>query len=290
MPGDYFTNSVSVVTGAGAGIGRALARQLADQGGHLALWDRDGDAVSQTAGLCRQAGARVRVDVIDVTDRAAVLERATAVHEEFGRVNLVFCAAGTIHTGSILDSDLTDVRHVVDVNLWGVVHTVKAFLPLVISTGGGHVVTVSSMFGLMAVPRYSAYVTSKFAVRGFTETLRQEMAVDGHGVKVSCAFPGGVSTQLVRNGRFAAGEDAAAVADGFEQHVARTTPEAAASTILRGTRRGQAQILVGPDARGVACFVRVTGAGYQRILPRLFRRAGTAGPTHSDKQAKQAKG
>jgi short-subunit dehydrogenase len=123
----------------------------------------------------------------------------------------------------------------------------------------------------MAVPRYSAYVTSKFAVRGFTETLRQEMAVDGLAVKVSCAYPGGVRTQIVRNGRFAAGEDADAVADRFDRHVARTTPEAAASTILRGVRRGQAQILVGADAHGVAYFIRATGAAYQRILPRIFR-------------------
>jgi NADP-dependent 3-hydroxy acid dehydrogenase YdfG len=283
MPADYYANSVGVVTGAGAGIGRALALQLAGRGGRLALWDRDNDAVAATAATCREAGARVRVDVVDVTDSAAVLERALAVHAEFGRVNLVFCVAGVIHTGSVLDTDLADFQHVVDVNLWGVVHTVKAFLPLVISSGGGHIVTVSSAFGLMAAPRYSAYVTSKFAVRGFTETLRQEMVIDGHPVKVSCAYPGGVRTQIVRNGRFAAGEDAAAVADRFDRQLARTTPEEAATTILRGTQRGQGQILVGADARGVSCFVRATGAGYQRILPQIFRRSGAARQTHQDK-------
>lgn len=277
---DYFAGSVGVITGAGAGIGRALALQLSARGGRLALWDCDAEAVSQTAAQCRHGGAKVRVDVVDVTDRAAVLQQAAVVGEEFGRVNLVFCVAGVIHTGSVLGSDLDDVHHVVDVNLWGVVHTVKAFLPLVIASGGGHVVTVSSAFGLMAAPRYSAYVASKFAVRGFTEALRQEMELDGHPVRVSCAYPGGVRTQIIRTGRVAAGEDAAAIADRFDRHVARTGPQAAASMILRGTQRGQPQILVGVDARGVASFVRVAGASYQRILPRILRRAGA---TRSDR-------
>jgi short-subunit dehydrogenase len=215
-----------------------------------------------------------------------VLEHAADVREEFGRVDLAFCVAGVIHTGTLADSDLADFEHVMNVNLWGTVNTVKALLPMIAASGEGHIVTVSSAFGLMAAPRYSAYATSKFAVRGFTEALRQEMAVGGQSVRVSCAFPGGVRTQIIRTGRFAAGEDAAATADRFDRRIARTTPERAASTILRGVQRGRAQILVGADAHLVWLLLRVVGASYQRILPWILR--GRDAPDQNRQDERQA--
>lgn len=269
---DYYAERVGVITGAGSGIGRALALELARRGASLALWDRDADTLSDTASRCRQAGATVRADVVDVTERGSVLEHATAVQNEHGHVDLVFCVAGVIHTGSVLESDFADVQHVVDVNLWGVVHTVTALLPYVIASGGGHVVTVSSAFGLIAAPRYSAYNASKFAVRGFTESLRQEMLADHQPVSVTCVYPGGVRTPIIRSGTFASGEDAPAIIEQFDARIARTTPEKAARVILRGVRHGRAQVLVGPDARLVSLLVRVAGVGHQRIMARLFRR------------------
>jgi short-subunit dehydrogenase len=264
---DFYARRAAVVTGAAAGIGRALALQLAFRGADVTLWDRDADALLAVADQCRRRGVRVSMGALDVTDRAAVLEHATAVSA--ASVDLLFCVAGTIHTGALLDSDLDDVEHVMRVNFSGTVNTVKALLPQIIASGRGHIVTVSSAFGLMAAPRYSAYCASKFAVRGFSEALRQELALGDHPVRVSCAYPGGVRTQIVRRGRFAAGVDAEAVSERFDRQIARTTPATAATLILRGVQKGKAQILVGADARLVSALLRVTGASYQRILPRI---------------------
>jgi short-subunit dehydrogenase len=167
---DYFTGKRAVITGAGAGIGQALALDLAARGARLTLWDRDREGLTRTAERCRLSGVTVHTQVVDVADRAAVGEAAAAVAERDG-IELLFCVAGTIHTGTLQDSDLADFDHVMAVNFWGTVNTVKALLPRLVVSGGGHVVTVSSAFGLVAMPRYSAYCASKFAVRGFTERV-----------------------------------------------------------------------------------------------------------------------
>jgi len=277
VPADHFAGRAGVVTGAGAGIGRALAVELARRGARLALWDRDGVALDETAARCRAVGAVVRTDVVDVADRTAVAAATAAVETAFGQVQLVFCLAGVIHTGSVLASAADDVERVFAVNLHGTVHTVTALLPLVLASGGGHVVTTSSAFGLVAVPRYSAYCASKAAVRAFTDALRLELAGEGLPVRVSCVVPGGVRTGIVRAGGFADDEDADAVATRFETVIARTTPEDAALAVLAGVRRGRAQILVGADARAVALLTRLTGNAYQRVLPRLVRRRRAGG-------------
>src|ERR1035441_4344337 len=162
----YYATRTAVITGAGSGIGRALATGLARRGAQLALSDRDADAVADTAQQCQLAGGRVRTDTVDVTDRQAVLDYSAAVLGDFGGVDLVFCVAGVIHTGSLLASEFAAIDHVINVNQIGVINTAKAFLPHLISSGGGHIVTFSSGFGLMAAPHYSAYNASKFAVRG----------------------------------------------------------------------------------------------------------------------------
>jgi short-subunit dehydrogenase len=171
-----------------------------------------------------------------------------------------------------------DIEHVMDVNLWGVVHTAKAFLPHVIESGGGHIVNISSGLGLMAAPHYSAYNASKFAVRGFSESLRQEMALDGHPVSVTCVYPGAIKTDIMRNGTFAAGVDASSIMANFDV-IAWTETEKAASAILRGVQRQRAQVLVGLDAHIGALVVRVIGTAYQSLLPwigRQTRRLGRA--------------
>jgi short-subunit dehydrogenase len=152
-------------------------------------------------------------------------------------------------------------------------NTAKAFLPFLISSGGGHLVTFSSGFGLMAAPHYSAYNASKFAVRGFSESLRQEMALDGHPVSVTCVYPGGVRTPIMRNGMFAAGEDAAAITAMFETKIARMQPGRAADIILRAVARRRPQVLVGADAHLVSLVVRAAGSSYQNVLPWLARQA-----------------
>lgn len=272
--GGYYTGQVAVVTGAGSGIGRALSVRLAREGAPLALLDRDGPAVRATARHCQDAGSRAWAHTIDVTDREALEACAEAAVAEFGRVDLLCCAAGVIHTGTVQASTWDDTTRVIRVNVLGMMGTVAAFLPRLLASGGGHVVLCSSGFGLLGTARYTAYCASKFAVRGYSEALRMEMTLGGHPVKVTCAYPGVVRTPIMRSGTFADGEDAAAVADGFDR-LARTEPGKAAEVILRRARQGRASAVVGADARAAALAVRLLGTGYLRAAPlaaRLARR------------------
>lgn len=270
---DYYAARTAVITGAGSGIGRELAIQLARRGARLALLDRDARSVTDTARECERAGAQVQPVTVDVTDREGLLGCSSDVYDRFGRIDLVFCIAGVIHTGSLLSSDFADIDSVIHTNLFGVVNTAKAFLPRVITSGGGHIVFCSSGFGLIAAPRYSAYSASKFAVRGFSESLRQEMVFNGHPVSVTCVFPGGVRTPIVRRGKFAADEDSAAVTATFENKVARMDADRAASIILRKVEKDSSQALVGIDAHAAALFARAAGGAYPRLLSWIARRA-----------------
>jgi short-subunit dehydrogenase len=266
----YYSGRIAVVTGAGSGIGRALAVALADQGAQLALADRDGSSVAEVEQLC-PAGTRVRADTVDVTDSQAVLDYSADVVSEFGGADLVFAVAGVIHTGGLLTSEMGDLVRVIDVNVLGLMHTAKAFLPALVSSGRGNLVTFSSGFGLMAAPHYTAYCASKFAIRGFSEALRQEVARDGRPVAVTCVYPGRIRTSIMRNGSYAPEVNAAAVAAAFDK-AARMDADQAAAVILRGVARRRAQVLVGSDVRAVNALVRLTGSKYQDLRPLLARR------------------
>lgn len=268
----YYAGRVAVITGAGSGIGRALALGLARRGARLALSDRDGEAADDTARQCRRAGGQARAGTIDVTDRRALLDDAASVSGDFGRIDMVFCVAGIIHTGSLLASEFSDIELVIMTNLVGVINTAKAYLPHVIASGDGHIVTVSSGFGLVGIPHHSTYCATKFAVRGFSESLRQEMELDGHPVSVTCVVPGGVRTPIMRRGLFAAGEDAAAVTAIFDTKIARMEAGQAADIILRGVARRRSQVLVGADAHAVSLVARAAGSSYQAVVPWLVRR------------------
>jgi NADP-dependent 3-hydroxy acid dehydrogenase YdfG len=262
----YFDSRVAVITGAGSGIGRALAVDLASRGAWLALSDIDATSVAETARKCRGLGARVHEATVDVTDWAGVSAYSRAVVDEFDRVDLLFCVAGIIHTGELADSDPSDVEHLLAVNVMGVVHASKAFLPHLIASSRAHLVTVSSGLGLMAAPRYSAYSATKFAVRGLSEALRQEMALGGHDVMVTCAYPGGIRTPIMSKGRFAAGVSRDDVVADFEHRIARTSARDAAAAILRGVERGRARVLVGRDALVVSGLVRASGGRYPDLV------------------------
>ena len=264
----YFAGKVAAVTGAGSGIGQAMAVQLAADGARLALLDLNGAAVEATARQCGEAGARVRADTVDVTDQGSLARSAAAVAGEFGLVDLLVCAAGVIHTGTVQESSWADTRRVIEVNLLGAMGTVHAFLPLVRASDAGHVVLFSSGFGLLAMPRFAAYSASKFGLRGFSEALAQELATDGPRVRVTCAYPGVVRTPIMRRGTFAEGEDPAARADGFDR-LARTEPDQAAQVILRRVRQGRSRALVGADARAALLAERALGGAYQRVVPWL---------------------
>lgn len=260
-----FEDKVVVITGAGAGIGRALALELASQGARLALSGRNLANVSETAMLCEQAGAKARAYRLDVTDRTAVYAHADEVRSDFGPANLVVNNAGVSLTANVEELSWEDFEWIVGINFWGVMYGTKAFLPQVIASGDGHIANVSSMFGLAACPSQGAYNATKFGIRGFTDALRQEMKIAGYPVGVSSVHPGMIKTDIAWKARAGGDRDRDALAANFDK-LAKTTPESAAKTIVRGIRKDKAKILIGADARVIDLLPRIFGSGYQRIL------------------------
>lgn len=240
------TDKVVAITGAGSGIGRALAREAAARGARLALSDRDVAAAAETATLC--AAKAVMVRQVDVRRDEDLRAFAAATAAELGGVDVLVNNAGVSLTDRVEDMSREDFAWLFDINFWGVVRGTEAFLPLLRQAPEGHLVNVSSMFGLVGAGDQSAYAASKFAVRGYSESLAQELV--GTPVRVTCVFPGAVRTNIIRAGRGPhgpEGADRAALAQRFEA-VAMTSPEVAAVQIWRGVLRNAPRVLVGADA------------------------------------------
>jgi NADP-dependent 3-hydroxy acid dehydrogenase YdfG len=267
-----FAGKVAVITGAGSGIGQALALELARSGAVVAISDVDTDGLAKTEQQLVAIGAEFKADRLDVTEREAFVAYADAVAEHFGKVNQIYNNAGIAFTGDIEVSQFKDIERVMDVDFWGVVNGTKAFLPHLIASGDGHVINVSSIFGLFSVPGQAAYNSAKFAVRGFTEALRQEMMLAGHPVSVTTVHPGGIKTAIARNATAAEGLDPDELAKTFDKTMAITSPKRAARIILDAVRKKRARVLVGPDAKVLDIIVRLTGSGYQRLVTLTFGR------------------
>jgi NADP-dependent 3-hydroxy acid dehydrogenase YdfG len=261
-----FADKVAVVTGAGSGIGQALAVELARSGAKVAISDVNLEGLAQTEEQLKAIGASFKSDRLDVTEREAFLAYADAVKEHFGKVNQIYNNAGIAFTGDVEVSQFKDIERVMDVDFWGVVNGTKAFLPHLIASGDGHVVNVSSVFGLFAVPGQAAYNSAKFAVRGFTEALRQEMGAARHPVAVTTVHPGGIKTAIARNATAAEGLDPEQLAKLFDKRLARTSPQRAAKIILDAVRKKKARVLVGTDAKLLDVMVRVAGPYYQQLF------------------------
>ena len=267
-----FAGKVAAVTGAGSGIGQALALELARSGAAVAISDVDPEGLAQTEEQLNAIGASVRSDRLDVTEREAFQLYADQINAHFGTVNQIYNNAGIAYTGDVDVSQFKDIERVMDVDFWGVVNGTKAFLPHLIASGDGHIINVSSLFGLMAMPGHAAYNAAKFAVRGFTEALRQEMALNRKPVKVTSIHPGGIKTAIARNATTAEGVDAEAQAKFFDKRLAGTSPQRAAEIILDGVRKNKARVLVGQDAVVLDLIVRITGSNYQRLFAPVLSR------------------
>ncbi len=271
-----FRGRVAAVTGAGSGIGRALARELAARGAHLALSDINEATLAETVMLCEAAGAAAKITSqrVDVADRGAVFAWADQVVADHGRVNLIFNNAGVALAASIEAMSYEDFEWLMSINFWGVVHGTKAFLPHLKAAGEGHVINMSSVFGLISVPGQAAYNAAKFGVRGFTDALRMELEMSPCGVSCTTVHPGGVKTNIARNARvdpsMALGDPGAA-ADEFDK-MARTTPESAARQILLGVTRDRRRVLVGPDAAVIDLVSRLPAAASQRLIEKRASR------------------
>lgn len=268
---------VVVITGAGSGIGRALALDLARRGSLLAISDVDEAGLAETVEQVKAASvSEVRSDRLDVADRAAFTAYAAAVAEHFGRVNVIINNAGVALAGDLEELTYDDLDWIVGINFWGVVHGTKEFLPHLIASGDGHVVNLSSLFGLISMPGQSAYNATKYAVRGMTEALREEMLVAGHAVGVTAVHPGGIKTAIARNARVSASEDKVATAELFDKKLARMTPEKAAEIIVKGILANKARVLVGIDAHALHHFAKLTGSRYQDVVARAAKKVQPA--------------
>ncbi|HVK28976.1 MAG TPA: SDR family NAD(P)-dependent oxidoreductase [Nocardioides sp.] len=267
------SNKVVVITGAGSGIGRALAVNLAGKGARLALSDVNEAGLGETVELSLKAGSPdVHTARLDVSDKAAFAAYATEVAAHFGQVNVVINNAGVALAGDAVDLSYEDMEWIVGINFWGVVYGTKEFLPHLIASGDGHVVNLSSLFGLLAMPGQSAYNATKFAVRGFTEAVREEMLIAGHKVGVTSVHPGGIKTAIARSARVSEKEDQAATAKLFDEKLARMTPERAAEIIVKGITKNQARVLVGLDAHALHNFQKFTGSRYEDIIAVVSKR------------------
>ncbi|MFT4929160.1 MAG: short-subunit dehydrogenase [Phenylobacterium sp.] len=259
-----YNNAVAVITGSASGIGKALAIKLAEKGCHLALADRDLAGLQQVQQQVEKIGVRCIINDFDVADVEAFNAFASTVFTEYARVDFLFNNAGVSLIDSVENQSLEDFHWLMNINFWGVVHGTNAFLPYLKKSPAAHIVNVSSLFGLLSLPLQSAYNASKFAVRGFTEALKMEMA--GTTVAVHCVHPGGIKTNITNNARISTVHipKSKILADFNKQ--AKTTAAQAADTILQGIQNNKRRILIGGDAKFLDKIVRWFPATYEKIL------------------------
>jgi short-subunit dehydrogenase len=273
-----FNNKVAAITGAASGMGRQLAVQLAGHGCHLALSDVNESGLAETQALARQANRAIRISVrtLDVSDRKAVFDWADATAREHGKVNLIFNNAGVGLASTAEATKIEDFTWLMNINFWGIVHGTQAFLPHLKESGDGHIINVSSLFGLLAAPGTSAYHAAKFAVRGYTESLRQELDMMKYGVSATCVHPGGIKTAIAQNARTdesmaALGIDPRTSKEKFSKNLI-TSAEQASATILKSVQNNKRRVLVGWDAIVLDKVQRLFPAAYAVIVGMILRR------------------
>jgi len=274
-----FKNKVAAITGAGSGIGQQLAILLAKQGCHLSLSDINEKGLQQTVELLKPySDITVTTKKLDVSDREAVKQWAQETVQDHGSVNLIFNNAGVALGSTVEGATYEDLEWIVGINFWGVVYGTKEFLPFIKQTQDGHIINISSLFGLTAQPTQSGYNATKFAVRGFTESLRQELDIEKSGVSSLCVHPGGIRTNIAKSAKMSdslnsLGMDPAKSIQNFDK-LLRTPPEEAARQILQAVLKNKRRLLIGSDAKILDAFQRLFPTGYQRastIVTKLMK-------------------
>ena len=271
----FFANKRAVITGAGSGIGRALAQSLNSKGCHLILSDIDRAALETVCADLKESGPQqdltLKSFVANVADYDQMKAFAFFVESEFRNIDLLINNAGMGLGAFFQDCKLNDMRELFDTNFWGIVYGCKVFLPLLERADGGHIVNISSILGLLSGPRVSAYCSSKFAVRGFSDSLRHDFRLCGNRVKDSCAFPSGIKTNILANSKIVVpiGTDSSAE---FErqrvEHWFWTQADEAAQDILTGVSKGKTRIHVGKGAWFLDLISRLFPVSYTRFLPK----------------------
>jgi short-subunit dehydrogenase len=273
--------AAAALTGAASGIGRALALELAARGCDLALADRDeGGLQTLAAELAKPGGVKVTTHRVDVSEPGQIAEFAQAAVTAHPGLNILINNAGVALMGTFTEIDQAQMDWLMNINFWGVVHATRAFLPHLAQRREAHIVNLSSIFGIVAPPGQTAYAAAKFAVRGFSESLRHELQTAESPVRLSVVHPGGVATNIARNSRSGSGvTDNARRAESIErfESVARTTPAAAARRIIAGIEKNQPRILIGGDARLLDLVQRFRPATYWKLLAKVFDQRATAG-------------
>ncbi len=262
-----FKDKVCVITGAGNGIGRATAKLLAQQGAHVIITDVNKVALDETKAHIDAAAGTCTPHIVDVANRDAMFELATQCEKEHGGADLILNNAGIANIAAIDELGIDDFRLVMDIDFWGVVHGTQAFLPQMMARNSGYIANVSSIFGFVGVPQQAAYNAAKFAVFGFTEAVRHDLAETD--IMVTCIHPGGIDTDIARNARLPQGPDEAErreeIAQNFKKMV-KSTPEQAAQTIVKGLLKGKPRILIGHDAIMVDIIRRLFPIKYDKFL------------------------
>ena len=265
-----FNQKVAAITGAGSGIGRQLALLLAQQGAHLALSDMNEQGLAETLHLLKDYPVKVTLTKLDVANRDAVYAWAESSFNEFGQVNLIFNNAGVALASTVEGMSYEELEWIFNINFWGVVYGTKAFLPYLKQSGEGHIINTSSLFGLTAQPTQSAYNATKFAVRGFTEALRQELDMENSGVSATSVHPGGIRTNIANAARMSdsirsLGMNPEKASRSFNK-VLKTPPEQAAKVILDAVKDNKARVLIGNDAKLLDLVQRITPSHYAKAI------------------------
>lgn len=264
-----FNNKVAAITGAGSGIGQQLAVLLAKQGCHLALSDVNEQGLLKTLELIKDTGVRATLNKVNVANLEEVRAWAEKVEQDHGSINMIFNNAGVALGSTVEGASYDELEWIVGINFWGVVYGTKEFLPRIKKTGDGHVVNISSLFGLTAQPTQSAYNATKFAVRGFTESLRQELDIENCGVSALCVHPGGIRTNIANAAKMndslrALGMSPEKSARSFNK-LLRCPPEEAARQILEAVQKDKRRLLIGNDAKAIDLIQRILPTGYQKV-------------------------